>query len=421
MSARFATCAIFLLALIAAPITSATAQELDRVAAVINDEAISLREVDARVRAALLFANIPDSTDARRRVVPQVLRKMIDERLQMQEAIRLKISLSPAEIDNGIALLEQQNRMPKGALIGALRQAGIDIAAFRDQIRADLTWMRLTSRVLQGQVRIGEEEISDRLDVIKDRHGRPEFLASEIFLPIETPDQEEDARRLGERLLEQLRTGTNFGALARQFSRSPTAANNGSMGWVTEGAVDEEMQAILGKLGKGQISPLTRTSGGFHILAVVDQRIAGTTASPEDAEVTLASMILPVPKGAPPKQQLMANAAGLTGPAKNCGDFDAIGRRVAAETSRIGPIRVGELPPQHRRIAAELPVGKSGPPQDAAEGIQVIMVCARQDATKVMLPSREQARRMIEEERLDMLSRRYIRDLRRAAYVDSRI
>lgn len=422
MSARFAIRAALVLALAIAPLADASAQEFDRVAAVVNDEAISLREVESRARVALLFSNIPDSPEARRRVLPQVIRKMIDERLQMQEAARLKISLSPADLDNGIALLEQQNRMPKGALLGSVRQAGIDPAVVREQLRADLTWLRVTARVLQAQIRIGDEEIGDRLETIKARQGRPEYLVAEIFLPVDSADQEDDVRKLGERLIEQVRAGTSFDALARQFSRSPTAANGGNMGWVSEGGLDDELYAIISTLAKGQVSPLNRTSGGFHILAAVDQRIAGTTANPEDAEVSLLQIVLPVLPKAPPKQQLMAQAAQLTGPARSCDELEALGRRVgASKVERTAPTRVGALPADLRRAAGTLPVGRSGPPQDTAEGILVAMVCTRQEATTVSLPSRDQVRRQIEDERMSMLSRRYIRDLRRAAFVDVRL
>lgn len=422
MSARFAICAAFILAVFCGVSEPARAQEIDRVAAVVNDEAISLKDVETRVRVALMFSNIPDSQEARRRVLPQVLRKMIDERLQMQEANRLKVSLSAADLDNGISMIEQQNRMPKGALLGTVRQAGMDPSVVREQIRADFTWLRLTGRVLQPQIRIGEEEITDRLETIKERQGKPEFLAFEIFLPVETASQEEDVRRLGERLVEQLRSGSNFSALARQFSRAPTAANGGSLGWVTEDAVDDELHTILAKLTKGEISPLVRTSGGFHIVAVQDSRVAGATASPEDAQVTLAQITLPVPPKGPPKQQLLNHAAEMTRSAKSCDELEDIGRRVAAAVApRQAPVRVGELPATVRRVVATLPPGTMAAPVDTPEGILVAMVCSREEATRVTLPSREQVRRMIEDERLDMMARRYIRDLRRAAFVDVRL
>ncbi|MGE5514389.1 MAG: peptidylprolyl isomerase [Bacteroidota bacterium] len=419
MLARLAASACLLFGLATA--SAALAQETDRIAAVVNDEIISLREFEGRMHMALVFSGIPDNTDARRRIAPQVLRKMIDERLEMQEANRVKISLSAAEVEQGIAMVEQQNRMPKGALLAQLARSGVDPQLARDQIKADLTWMRVTARQLMSQVKVGEEEVTDRLETLRERRGHPEYLLAEIVLPVDTPAQEEDARQTGERLLEQLRAGAPFAALAGQFSRSPTAGNGGTMGWLALGALDEDVAGPVQALTKGQTSPLIRTSSGFTILRLVDQRIAGQVANPEDAQVTLSQIVLPVPKDAPPKQELLVRATQLTSPAKSCADLEAIGRRVNLPTvGSLGTKRVGELTGAVRRVAATLPVNRASDPIDTAEGIQVLMVCERVESLTVSEPTREQIRRSIEDERMDMLARRYLRNLRRQAFIDLR-
>ena len=191
MLARVAASTCLLFALASTPVR---AQEIDRIAAVVNDDIISMRELNNRAHMALVSSGIADSMDARRRVAPQVLRKLIDERLQMQEATRVKISLTPSEVESGIAIIEQQNHLPHGALLAGLARAGVDPDLVRDQIRADLTWMRVTARVLQSQVRVGEEEINDRLESLNERRGQPEYLLSEILLPVDTPAQDDDAR-----------------------------------------------------------------------------------------------------------------------------------------------------------------------------------------------------------------------------------
>jgi peptidyl-prolyl cis-trans isomerase SurA len=404
--------------------TSCRAQEMDRVAAVVNDEAISLIDVLARVRLALVSANMPDSTENRQRVLPQVIRKMIDERLQLQEAGRLKISISTADIDAGVGMIEQQNRMPKGTLVQTLTRQGVDPVAVREQIRADLTWMRLVTRALQPQVRIGEEEISDRFEAMRVNQGRTENLLAEIYLPVDSAAAEGEAQRLGERLVEQLKVGTPFAALARQFSRAPSAANGGTMGWMTEGSLDDEIQDIVTKLNKGQVSPLTRTSSGFHILAFIDQRIAGQTIDPEAAVVSYARIVLPIPRGpgAPPKQQLLGQAGNLTGSARSCADLDTTGHRLGAtKVERFGPLKLAELNAEARHILAPLPVNRVSSPSETPDGIQVMMLCTREDSTKVVGLTREQVRRIIEDERIDMLTRRYMRDLRRQAFIDIRL
>ncbi|MBR9973281.1 peptidylprolyl isomerase [Magnetospirillum sulfuroxidans] len=400
----------------------AQAQMLDRVVAVVNDEAISFRDLDARMRLALVSSNIPDSQDSRKRMLPQVLRKMIDERLQLQEAQRLGIVLSNSDVDGAIAMVEQQSRMPRGALLANLGRQGVDPTRVRDQIRADLTWMRLVTRVVGPQIRIGDEEVNDRLQSISERQGLREVRAAEIFLPVESHEQEDETRQLGEKLLEGLHQGTPFASLARQFSRSPTSSNGGQLGWVSQGMVDEEVAAVLENLGHGQTSPLVRTATGYYLLTVLETRIVGQSVSAEDSTVTVSRLILPVPAGAPPKQELLERAFGLTRNAKSCAELDALATKAgAAIPTRQGPIRIGELPPELKNVVAALPPNQAGPPLDTPEGIIVPMVCSRQDALVATPPTAAQIRRQIEDERRDMLARRYLRNLRRAAFVDVRM
>lgn len=421
MLARFAASACLLFSL--AVLSSAQAQEVERIAAVVNDDIISVRELLGRTRMALIFSGQPDSPEARRAVAPQVLRKLIDEKLQLQEAARVKITLSPAEVDNGIGMIEQQNRMPKGALLAGLSRAGVDPQLARDQFKADLTWMRVSSRVLQAQVKVGQEEVSDRLEVLRERRGQPEYLLSEIVLPVDVPAAEDDARQTGERLLQQLQAGAPFTALARQFSRSPTGANGGSMGWIAQAALDDEIAGPVSQLAKGQTSPLIRTSSGFTIIHMNDSRIAGQVANPEDAQVTLTTVALPMPKDkdAPAKQQLLQRAQQLTAPARSCPELEALGRKFGGEVNTITNKRVGEIQNNLRRVAANLPVNRTSEPGETDEGIMVAMVCERVESLSFKEPSREQVQRQIEDERMDMLTRRYLRNLRRQAFIDIRI
>lgn len=417
---------VFLCLIAAAPVPffmgQAQAQMVDRVVAVVNDEAISFRDLDARLRLALVSASIAESQESRQRVLPQVLRKMIDERLQLQEAQRLNIVLSNADVDGAVAMIEQQNRLPQGALLVGLGRQGIDPARVRDQIRADLTWMRLVSRVIGPQIRIGDEEVNDRLQSIAERQGLREVRAAEIFLPVENQEQEEETRQLGEKLLEGLRKGTPFASLARQFSRSPTSSNGGLLGWVSQGMVDEEVAAALETLDHGQTSPLIRTGSGFYLLSVLETRIVGQSISAEDSTVTVSRLILPVPSGAPPKQELLERAFGLTRSAQSCADLDGLAAKAGAPVPvRQGPVRIGELSTDLKKAVAGLAPNQVGIPMDSPEGIVVPMVCSRQDAMVATPPTAEQVRRQIEDERRDMLSRRYLRNLRRAAFVDVRM
>ena len=114
-----------------APLRHAAAQDVDRIAAVVNDEIISIRDLDARLKLVVTVSGMPDNIENRRRALPQVLRKMVDERLQSQEASRLKVAIGNEEVLRGVANIENQNHMPPGSLLPSLAKAGVDPDAAR--------------------------------------------------------------------------------------------------------------------------------------------------------------------------------------------------------------------------------------------------------------------------------------------------
>ena len=176
---RFFLCRLLAaLALLGALPAALAAQETQRVAAVVNEDMISLHDLENRLRVALLSSNLPDTMESRSRVAPQVLRRLIDERLQIQEAERVKIAISAGEIANGMANIERQNNMPRGAFEPFLKSRGIDPETIRQQVRAEISWARVVRRELLPDLKIGEEEIDARLETVKANLGKPEYLAA---------------------------------------------------------------------------------------------------------------------------------------------------------------------------------------------------------------------------------------------------
>jgi len=403
--------------------SGARAQDVDRIAAVVNEDIISIRDLEARLKLALVVSHLPDNLENRRRAVPQVLRKMIDERIEIQEANRNKVSIGPDELARGIAGIEQQNRMPQGSLLPSLAKSGVDTDAVRDQIRADLTWLKLSGRMLQPNIRAGEEEVNERLEMLRQQLGQPEYLMAEIFLSVDNPGQEEEARRLGERLLDQLKAGAPFQALARQFSQSASAGSGGMLGWVGATALDDEVKVEVVRLEKGEVSPLIRTGAGYSIVAVLDKRISGAPV-PGVETVTMVQVFFPTPPNTTTsRDSLVAKAVELTAPLKTCAQMEELGRKIQSEKSgRMDNAPKSAMPDAIRSLVDSLPDNKASQPQPAPDGLAVIMVCGRSmSANGGGLPTREAIMRHIEDEKMDLMSKRYLRDLRRAAFVDIRL
>jgi peptidyl-prolyl cis-trans isomerase SurA len=395
----------------------AMAQQVDGIAAIVNTQAITFDDVTQRVRMAMVLSRLPDTMAVRRRVVPQVLRKMIDEDLETQEAKRLKITISPQRVTEGIRQVERQNHMPPGALEAELKQAGIDPALIRRQIGAELLWLKVASERLGPTITVGDEEINEQLQAIKAHEGKPEYLLTEIYLPVESPGQDENVQRLGERLIDQLRQGAPFSVLASQFSQSPTAANGGAMGWVAADTMDGTLLKAVENMTPGHITPLVRTREGYYIIGMIARRIAGQGGPSPDATVSVAQMTLPVPANGPPMPALIGRAMQITQGAASCDDFEALGHRLKAlGVGRIKPTPLPQLSAPVRQAVANLAQGAVARPIDTPAGLRIYMMCSRSDAG-AHLPSRAEIRRMIENQRLEMLTRRYLRDLRRNAYI----
>lgn len=412
-----------LLLLLSAAPGPASAQEVDRIAAVVNDDVISVRDLEARLKLAITVSGLADNIENRRRAVPQVLRKMVDERLQMQEAARLKIAVSSEEITRSLGNVENQNHMPPGSLLPSLVKQGVDPEAVRDQVRADIAWIKLIMRSLQPTIRVGEDEITERIEAVRQQVGRPEYMLAEIFLPVENPAQEDEARKLGERLLEQLRAGAPFQALARQFSQSSSAANGGMLGWGSDEMLDDDIREAVTRLEKGQISPLIRSSSGYAILSLLDKRVKGAEVQTE-GKVSLVQVFFPLPPaGGPPVEQLAAKAAELTSPLRSCNDMVELGRKVNSPRSgRRDNLSMASLPQNLRVLVATAPINRAAAPVNIGDALLVTMVCDREDGKTVSaIPTRDAMKRIIEDERLDILAKRYMRDLRRAAFVDFRL
>lgn len=415
--------ALLLIPLLAVAAGARAQQPVERIAAVVNDEVISLSDVAARLRLALLSSGLQPTDENRQRLLPQVLRSLIDERLQRQEAERLNITATDQQIDQAIGTIAAQNNLQPAQLLDMLRQSDIPVSTLREQVAAQIVWGELVQRQLLPRVTIGEQEIDEAIERIEQNRGRPEYLVAEIYLDVDDPTREAEVRRLAESLVQQIRQGASFANVARQFSQAAGAASGGDLGWVIQGQLDPALDEALQSLSPGQVSAPIRTLTGYHILLLRDQRTA-LQGSQGQTVVTLHQIGLPFPPegaDAATRERLVATLEEAVAGIEGCAAFDAkatelgVGDNVDAGT---GP--VGNLPAPLQAIIRELPVGQPSAPQVAADGVISFMVCERQE-TGTDGPNREAVAQNLRLERLDLLQRKYLRDLRAAAYVDIRL
>jgi peptidyl-prolyl cis-trans isomerase SurA len=219
-------------------------------------------------------------------------------------------------------------------------------------------------------------------------------------------------------LIEELKKGAQFPAVARQFSQSSTAPRGGDLGWVKRGDLSPELAAAVQQLERGQVAGPIRSDGGYHILLLRDLReSAGTVAT---GTVDMKQIELQLQTGATPAQVADATESlrSLRQQIASCDDAAAAGAGIDALTGDLTGMDVAALPGNLQSIAVGQPIGQASEPIRNEDGIATYVVCARNLSTSG--PSDEEIRDQLTRERLDLMSRGFLRDLRRTSFVDIR-
>lgn len=395
--------------------------------AVVNDDAITNNDLDGRVRLALLGSGIQSTPDILARLRGQVLRSLIDERLQLQEAKKFEITVDDKEIDEQIAKLAQQNNMTPEKLKPFFASKGVSLNVLREQMRANILWAKVVQRKIRPQVQISDEEVDDEIARLSANAGKAEYLAAEIFLPVTSPQQEQGVQQAASRLIEQMSKGARFSSIARQFSQAATAAAGGDLGWVQTGQLEPELNEALSRMSPGTVSPPIRTAGGFHILMLRDMRQTRAVGAPKPEQMAFNLRQVLVSTVGTTVQAASHKLESLRGQAKSCSDMERLAKAQGDDRKGdIGTIGYPQLPTALQGIIAALPEKTPSAPLQNDRGVLFLMVCERSPLPGAEIKpaagsiDREQVTNAIGAQRLEMLVRRNMRDLRQSAFIDIR-
>lgn len=400
--------------------TQAQTAAASRIAAVVNEDIVSTQDLRERLRLALLLAGLPGDAETQRRLAPQVLQRVIDERLQLQEARRRGVVLPRQELQNAIRSTAAANNMSVDQLTAFLAEQGIDRRALEQQIEAELTWMRFVQREFAGRVVVTDQQVDLAYDSIA-QDGRTEVLLSEILLPIYDPAETARVLADAEELRATIGEGVDFAAVARQVSAAGSRNDGGDLGWVALDAVQAALQPVLAGLAPGEVSEPVTTPSGVQLFQVRDRRTSGPQVAADIRRI--AQLLFPVAAEASNAEveTVLASAREATADVAGCRDVERVARQRALPGSGdMGWMRAGELPPELAGVLNGLPLETLSRPVRTSAGLHFLMVCAdgRSDADEA---ARAGLRRSLEQAQLDRLAGRYLRDLRKEAFIDIRI
>ncbi|MDQ4419738.1 peptidylprolyl isomerase [Sphingobium sp. DEHP117] len=392
---------------------------LHKPTAVVNGQIITKTDVDQRM-ALIVLANggkLADEELARLRL--QVLRNLIDETLQIQEAAANDITVTKPELEESFARVAANFRQSPKDFAKYLTSKGSSAASISRQIEAESAWQRLLRRKVQPFVNVSQEEVKAVIDKLNASKGADEYRVGEIYLSA-TPENADQMFANGRNIIDQIRQGGSFAAYARQFSEASTAAVGGDLGWVRAGQLPDALAKAVTEISVGQIAGPIAIPGGYSILYLSDKRKV-LTADPRDAILSLKQISIAFPKGmTEAKANVIVKSFGeqMKG-LQGCGSVADIAAKLGAEVIDNDNVKIRDLPAPLQPLMLDLQVGQATPPFGSADsGVRALVLCGRDDPQDANAPSFDQIMAQIEDERVNKRARIYLRDLRRDAIID---
>jgi peptidyl-prolyl cis-trans isomerase SurA len=417
----------------AAELAASVVHHGDGVAAIVNDSVIS--DYDLRQRMALFIATsgVKPSQDSLNAIREQVLKELETEQMQLMEARKDNISVSAADVDKAIDEIIKSNHLTMDQLKSVLSQGGVDMATLRSQISVQIAWSKLVQDQLGDRVHISPEDVDTEWTRIKQAANKPHFLVSEIFQAVDSPEQDAKVQKDMADLDNQIQLGAPFSAVARQFSQNPTAAASGDLGWIQEGQLPAALEGRLKTMSVGDVSEPIRAAGGYYILQLRDKQQPAGTKLPDapqaaaSAPGTLPLVRVLIPIGPKPAKDLAEHAMQAAGVLRthirDCTRArDVVSHMPGAVYMNLGTMRIADLSADMQAAIAKTGPGETTAPFPSPAGVEVIVRCdkAAPKESVVVIPTRDQVEQQLYEQQMTVLARRYMRDLRREADVETR-
>ena len=387
---------------------------------VVNGEVITGTDIDQRVALIVAASGGKIGPEEMERLRLQVLRNLMDETLQIQEAKAQDMEVPDAEVDASYERIARQNfgQDPK-ALDAYLVKIGSSSSSLKRQIRGELSWQRLLRRNVVPFVNVSDDEVRETVTRQEAARGSDEFRVGEIFLSA-NPENREAVLQNALRIVDQLQKGASFVGYARQYSEASTASVGGDLGWIRAGVLPPELDQVMQSLQAGQMAGPIEVRGGFSIMVLIDKRKV-LTADPRDATLNLKQISISFPAGTT-EAQATAKAqdfAAKIKEAKGCAAADKAASELGAEVVNNEAIKARDLPAPLQPLVLGLSLGESTPPFGSIQdGVRVLMMCGRDDPKAGGAVTFDEVQAQLEDERINRRSQTYMRDLRRDAVID---
>jgi peptidyl-prolyl cis-trans isomerase SurA len=403
-------------------------QNGDGVAAIVNDTVIT--DYDLRQRVALVQATsgVRSTPDALIQLRAQVLEQLENERLQLLEAQKSDVSISSVDVDKAIDTIMKENNLSQDKLNGMLAHFGVHMSTLRSQIAAQIAWSKTVQSEYGDRAEVTPEEVHDEMERIAQGRNKPHFAVAEIFESVDNPEDDAKVKKNMDDLEAQLHSGVPFPTLARQFSQNPTAAQGGDIGVVTDGQLPKELNDALDAMTPGMVSNPIKSAGGYYIIYLRGReegegtKVANADAPPVNEHpdsLPLARLLLPMPPKAAKDvvDRVMQAGAQIRAHIESCQTLPELAKQIKGSVfMNLGTMRISELSPEIQQALAQTQGGETTQPFLDSAGVELITRCDKGAPPKTevfTMPARDDVEQQLGNQKLAVLERQYMRDLKR--------
>ena len=401
--------------------------EADRIVAVVGDDVITQHELRVRLAAALRELKkqgtpLPAQSELER----QMLERVIMERLQLQAARDGGIRVDDLQLDQAIGRIAAGNRMTPAQFRQALERDGVQYAKFREEIRNEITMVRLREREVDSRLVITDGEIDNYIANQASTGSGEEYQLAHILLrapEAASPEQLQRLRQRAEQAQKRAQAGENFAELAAAFSDAPDALQGGNLGWRPLDRLPSLYAEAAARLQPGEVSPLLRSSAGFHVVKMGGKRGGTVSAS---IQQTRARHILIRVNEVVSEPEARHRIDSLRERLVNGADFAELARQYsqdgsAAKGGDLGWVNPGDTVPEFEQAMNALKDGELSPVVQSPFGMHLIQVSERRQRDVSEERQRAAARQALRERKLDEAYQEFLRQLRSRVYVENRL
>lgn len=399
----------------------------DSIAAVVNDEVITRVELNNRLDLALGQLRKQGTSLPPRDVLErQMLERLIIDKLQLQRAREIGLRVDDAQLEQALQRIASGNNMSLEQFREALQRDGIPFAKFREEIRDEMTIVRLREREVENRIVVSEGEIDHFLSSEMAGHGNEEYEVAHILLRLPesaTPEQIQRLKAKADEIHGRLQKGEDFAQMAAAYSDAPDGLRGGHLGARSLDRLPGIFSEAVVKLTPGQVAPVLRSSNGFHIVKLIDKR--GVAALPQVQQTHVRHILINVDE-LTSDAEARRRLTDLYERIRNGAKFEELARLFSQDGSAgkggdLGWLYPGDTVPEFEHAMEQLRPGEVSEPVRSPFGYHLIEVLGRRLQDVSDTRKRDIARQALKERKMDEAYQDWLRQERDRAYVDIRL